>query len=300
LQFKSTTVRGRAKTDSASRRVSISDQMTWAPASDELLKLPQGQYLLKPPMATTGYVLEALTNRLSPLVAGPRVLANLTSATGSAPKMDVFTELCARAARDLGLRLRSEDDESGRRGRMRRSTAWPVGDDEAKSLIRYRNSFMLNADSKGAGGPLVEFGLVAVEENHAFLTEVGASMAIERVPVLDDADGIDLLTDQLRLLLAESLTRIDREVQEIRLFLDAMVQVRGVQDEIDRCLSKAHEDWSDAQVVSHRAAMIGRLRDIAVVDVETLPKTRVLPGKGYEAFLELLDSKSAKNSAEGE
>ena len=299
-QSTSTTVRGRARTDSASRRTPIGNQMTPSPSSDELLKLPQRQHLVKPPMSTTGFALEALTNRLSPLIAGPRVLANLTSVTESAPKTDVFTELCARAARDLGLRLRTEDDASGRRGRLRRSTAWPIGDDEAKSLIRYRNSFMLSADSKGVGGLLIEFGLVAVEENHVYLTEAGASMAIERIPVLDDADGIDLLTDQLRRLLAESLTHIDGEVKEIRLFLDAMTQVHGVQDGIDRCLSKAHDDWSDAQVVSHRAAMIGRLRDLAVVDVETSPKTKVLQGIGYGTFVGLLDSQSTTNLAERE
>lgn len=285
---------GRSKSSAVSRRVAKDDRPhADLPTSEELLRLPSGEFSVISPMDIAGKPLLALTNRLSPLIVGPRVLANLTSASGSAPKIETFTEAGARAARDFGLQLRDEDDLAERRGRFRRSTAWPVGNDEAKSLIRYRSSFMLSSDGKGVNGPLIEFRLVAVESGRVHLTESGAAMASERIPARDDADDTDLMTDKLRRLLAEALVGIPGEVQEIRLFLEAMEHAAGAQDEIDRRIAKGHDDWSDAQVVSHRAAMIGRLRDLAVLEVDTVPKTKVSPGVGFGTFIKLLDDPQA-------
>lgn len=263
-----------------------------------LLALPAGKPEVRPPLPTSGQALTALTNRLSPLIVGPRILANMTAAMVSAPKLDTFTDAAARASRDFGLAMRIEDDLAGRRGRGRRSTAWPVGDDESKSLIRYRNSFMLSGDAKGVGGPLVEFQFVSVDGSEVFLTETGAAMAAERIPALDDYDGTDLLTPQLRQILAQSLVQIPGEVDEIRLFLEAVSEAQGLQDEVDRIINKTH-NWSDAQVVSHRAAMIGRLRDLAVIDVEALPKTTIVVGPEYEPFTDLLAASATTNPAEG-
>ena len=158
---------------------------------------------------------------------------------------------------------------------------------------------MLSADGKGANGPLVEFRLVAVEDSRVYLTQAGAAMASERIPARDDADGIDLMTDDMRRHLAKSLVCIPGEVQEIRLFLEGVDHARGAQDELDHWIAKSHDDWSDAQVVSHRAAMIGRLRDLTIVEVETVPKTTILRGAAYAAFAELLDTQPTTIPTEG-
>lgn len=258
--------------------------------SIDLLELPTSHYSVRPPIAFAGHSLSALTNRLSPLLAGPRVLANLSSASESAPKIDTFIEAAARVARNLGLLLRDEDDFAGRRGRLRRSTAWPIGDDEAKSLIRYRNSFMLSSDGKGAVGPLIDFQFVAVVDGEAFLTEVGAAVAREAIPAIDQHGAADLMTEKLRRLFSESLVQIPGEAKEIRLFLEAVEETKGEQDLVDRQLSSLHLSWSEAQVVSHRAAMIGRLRDLAVIEVESTPKTKIVPGTELETFIRLLDT----------
>ncbi len=268
-------------------------------STSALLGIPTSISSVKPPSISAGEPLTALTNRLSPLLAGPRVLANLTKALGEPPRIDSFTEAGARAARQLGLLLRDEDDLAGRRGRMRRSTAWPVGDDEAKSLIRYRNSFMLSSDGKGAVGPLVDFRFVSLEGAEVYLTDVGAAVAGEVIPAIDLQGEADLMTPTLRRLFSESIVRIPGEAEEIRIFLAAVKAVQGAQGQVDQQISTSHPNWSEAQVVSHRAAMIGRLRDLAVIDVESQPKTRIIEGVEHKSFIQLLDSRPNTKTSRG-
>jgi|NGEPerStandDraft_6_1074524.scaffolds.fasta_scaffold19900_1 hypothetical protein len=260
-------------------------------AAGDLLRRPAVEGLtFQAATPTTGQPLSSFTNRLTPLLGGPRVLANL-STNGSSPSVDQFLDVTAKASRALGLRLRAEDDAANRRGRHRRSTAWPVGDDESKSLIRYRNCFMFMPEKKvGFAGPLLDLQLVAVVDGKVFLTNSGAPFATALSPAIDESDGVDLLGDEHRHLLAEAIIRIPGEFVEISQFLAAVESASGSQDEIDKELGVLHSGWSEAQVVSHRAALVGRLRDLAVIDVETDPKTMIVPGSGHAAFIKLLSA----------
>lgn len=258
-------------------------------ATELLLRLPETQgIVLKSTVATPGLAFSSFTNRLAPILAGPRVLANLTSEVG-VPTVDVFLDLAAKAARALGLRLRSEDDAAARRGRYRRSTAWPVGDDESKSLIRYRNSFMFTTEKTGGfSGPLLELGLAVVHNGQVYLTQDGASVATEPIPAIDVETATEIFTGRQRELISEAVVRIPGERSEITQFVGALQETRGVQDDIDRELAKCHTSWSEAQVVSHRAAMVGRLRDLEVIDVEPGPKTIIIEGSNFKFFTDLL------------
>ena len=240
--------------------------------------------------APSGGALSSFTNRLSPFLASPRALANLTTG-GAPPSAELFADAAAKAARSLGFRLLTEDEASGRRGRQRRSTAWPVGDDESKSLIRFRNCFMFTGDARsGFTGPLLDLGLVVIVGGDVFLTETGASFARALVPAIDEPGGVDLLSIDHREILAHALVAIPNELVEIRHFLIAVEQSSGAQDEVDKRLDADH-DWTEAQVVSHRAAMVGRLRDIQVVDVEVFPggKAQIVPAAYFEDFSMLVN-----------
>ena len=241
---------------------------------------------------TSGQPISSFTNRLAPVIAGPRVLANL-SIHADSPSAETFLDLTAKASRNLGLRLRTEDDAANRRGRLRRSTAWPVGDDESKSLIRYRNCFMFSTEKEKRGsytGPLLDLGLVTVADGKVFLTENGASFATALSPAIDESTGVALLSDQHRDLLAEAVVHIPGELLEVDHFLSAVERTSGFQDDIDKALGVRHNAWSEAQVVSHRAAIVGRLRDLAVIDIETDPKTVIVPGPRHTAFLKLISA----------
>lgn len=245
---------------------------------------------------TAGLPLSSFTNRLTPLLAGPRVLANLYAGRG-APTIDSYLDLTAKAARVIGFRLRTEDDAAGRRGRARRSTAWPTGEDESKSLIRYRSCFMFQPEKGGFSGPLLALGLVAVVDGTPFLTEVGAAFACSTSPAIDDPDGVDLLGSDQRKILSKAIIHIPGELIEINQFLAAVERASGSQDAVDKELGFSHHSWSEAQVVSHRAAMVGRLRDLAVIDVETGPKTIIVHGTGHAEFMEHLSAATETDPA---
>jgi len=58
-------------------------------------------------------------------------------------------------------------------------------------------------------------------------------------------------------------------------------QSKGVQTDVDSLLSRARKTWSKDMVVAHRAAMVGRLVDVGLLEVTGRGVTaciRVLPG----------------------
>lgn len=261
-------------------------------ASDLLRRADPGELETRPPNPPGAHPLSPFTNRINPLVAGPRTLVSMM-VRGGAPTVERFLEEAAAAARIHGLRLRAADEQAGRRGRHRRWTAWPVGDEEAKSLIRFRKSFLLWSERDGVGGPLVEFGLVAADGGLIYPTPAAVRLATGAIPVLDD-DSDDVLLEPQRTVMAERLISLPGERTEIIAFLEAVDATGGAQDEVDKHVGHRHPHWTDAQLVSNRAAMIGRLRDLLVVDVDPQPgaKTTIVPGPAHQSFRQMLANAS--------
>jgi hypothetical protein len=212
-----------------------------------------------------GMSLTPFTNRINPLVIPLRVLANATVMLDRVAIND-FVRSVPRVAREVGIRLKAEDDARARRGRERRWTAWPVGPDEDASLNRFRNSFLFKTDSRGeAGGPLVDLGLATVSDR-LLLTSRGLEIAADKTPLLGETGDDSLLSDRQCELFREALLSLPGERSELRLFLDAIAKSGGDQAGVDDLIQQAHPTWTGAQVISHRAAMIGRLRDVGLVD----------------------------------
>ena len=149
---------------------------------------------------------------------------------------------------------------------------------------------MFTSERGEYAGPLLDLQLVAVVGGKVFLTEVGAEFAIAESPAIDESGGVDLFSDVHRSLLAAAIVHIPGEVVELKQFLTAVDSASGVQDGLDRKLAALHQTWSEAQVVSHRAAIVGRLRDLAVIDLETDQRSMIVPGVGYAAFIDLLSA----------
>jgi hypothetical protein len=258
--------------------------MTADPRLELLLRRPESAVPTASSIEVAGdEPLSAFTNRLGPIIAGPRALVNLTLETQT-PSVDVFVDSAARAARAVGLRLRAEDEAAGRRGRHRRWTAWPVGEDEAKTLMKFRKTFLLRREPGGAAGPLVDLGLAVVLDGQVLPTEPGLELALETTPLLDGQDD-QPLSDRQREILSERLLTLPGERREITAFLQAIDKTGGEQDEVDKELTHAHPTWTEAQVVSHRAALIGRLRDLQIIDVRTDAGITVIePGPANSKF----------------
>jgi hypothetical protein len=234
--------------------------------SSTLLSVPEtAPETFAEPRPPTSEELFVLTNRLGPIKIACRVLANL-QAGGDAPTVEAFQEQAARAARELGLRLREQDQALTRRGSSRRSTAFPIGKSERAALDRFISSFALGSDRGVAQGPLALLGLANVLDGRVNLTEAGWSLAVAPSPLVDDAQGATISPEEAKIL-REQISRCPGERRAVENFLKIVRETGGVQSKVDIALQKANKAWSAEFTSSHRAAMTGRLTELGLVNV---------------------------------
>jgi hypothetical protein len=252
-------------------------------AADDLLQLLERP--AEQPMADLAEAAEAprgnllfLTNRLNPLKVSARVLASLARA-GEWPELNGFQVAASRGARELGLRIRAEDREVGRRGAAKRFVGYPVGDDTDAALGRFISSFTIEEVGGRTVGPLAVLGLAALVDGRAVLTEAGWRLAAAPNPLLDGGDG-SLGREEIEIFKERLCAAVD-ERTAITDFLAAVHRAAGAQPRVDELLSTSHQEWSSDRAAAHRAAMLGRLGELGVLRVS---------GRGSRAQIELLDT----------
>jgi hypothetical protein len=228
----------------------------------------------------SGEPLFVLTNRLNPFSIASRVLMNMTLNAGP-PKVTEFNHVASACAREVGLRLREDDRKQNSRGGEKRAVAWPVGEDEKKSRERFAWSFLLwpGSDS-GSVGPLGEMGLATIANGTAVLTERGALLASTPSSLLGEEPGWTLSSHEQTVLRA-ALAGLVGEMEAVLFFLETVRSVSGAQPRVERALMKRHQSWSPNRVTAHRAAMIGRLRDIDMISVSGSGPSAVIEIKTY-------------------
>lgn len=234
-------------------------------SADPMVRLPGTISLPTSSTRSTGRSLFVLTNRFSPMALGVRVLANLTSEDGP-PSITRFALEAGRCAREVGLRLKREDGAGGIRAAQRRFVGWPVGEDESKSLHRFQASFLLWDSLDNTQGPMAECCLAAVDDGKVFLTQHGVALAKARSPVLGETEGWTL-GDEQQGVLRSVILDMPEELGEVTVFLEGVEKGQGDQGKIHVTLQESHPDWSPNRVTAHRAALLGRLREIGVVDI---------------------------------
>jgi hypothetical protein len=244
----------------------------------QLLARPgEAQVRVLPP-AGTGKALFVLTNRLSPIALATRVLVSLTS-EHDAPDIARFIEESGRSARSLGQRIRAEDARAGRIGSERRFIGWPVGPAAEKSLERFRTSFLFSGSENS--GPIIELGFAAIRDGRIYPTQWGVELARAPSPLLGEVPGWTLGAEQQRLF-RQAILAIPAEVLEISTILHAVIDTDGTSFKIDNANHSRHPDWTPNRLVAHRAALLGRLRELGVVDI--------VEGAGAEMRVRVLPS----------
>jgi hypothetical protein len=219
-----------------------------------------------------------LTNRLSPLKASVRALANLAARDGEWPRLRDFQAKAGHAARERGLQLQAEDRDAGRRARLKRSVAWPIGANPAAALERFAVAFTLAADGDAPTGPLATLGLATLAHGRVVLTDPGWQLASAPSPVLDGGEGT--LSPEETSILRERVRRSPAEHKAVAEFVQAVRRAAGAQPRIDELLGSWHSDWSADQAAAQRSAMIGRLEELRMVEVT---------GRGAKAVVALID-----------
>ena len=195
------------------------------------------------------------------------------------PTVKTFHTTAGLAARALGFELRGLDRADSVTGRDKRWTGYPVGQDERSSLARFAVSFTLAATDGGASGPLVILGLAAaIDGGRVALTEAGWRLALAPNPLLGES-GAGTLSDEERALLTNQVSGAPGERAAVVEFFELVVQANGSQKKVDELLGLRHDDWSKNRTTAHRAAMVGRLGELRMLE---------RCGRGTSAQLSLL------------
>lgn len=215
--------------------------------------------------------LSFLVNRLNPLPAVCRSLAR------TAPKdFEGLHAVVGEPARIVGVRLKSDDAINKRAMVDRLATSWPVGEDPKKSIDKFLAAYI--GDS-GHPGALVQLGLGVWDDGQLRLTPLGAELARCESPIVDSlAHKHGRVSEEAIRILKQAISSNPAELELVTAFLEAVSRHDGRQAQVDRELAQ-RMDWSPDVAASTRAALVGRLRDLNVVDVN---------GRGAKAKLSVV------------
>jgi hypothetical protein len=228
-----------------------------------------------------------LTNRFGPMKIAARVLANMW-ARGDWPELGEFQATAAGAARELGLRLRAEDEAERRTVQARRWVAFPVGADERAAADRFAFSFTLAGSNDSAVGPMALLGLANLVGGRPALTAEGWSLAAALSPLLGEIQGSRLSENEAKILRGAVL-RAPGELAAVQEFVRLVARSGGFQSRLDELIAAQHADWTNDLAVAHRSAMLGRLSDLSVLEVT---------GRGPKATIQLLSPTEEFNTSE--
>lgn len=218
--------------------------------------------------------LSFLVNRLNPLPAVCRSLAR------TAPQdFEGLDAVVGEPARAVGVRLKSDDAIKKRSMVDRLATSWPVGADARKSIDKFLAAYIGDLSHPGA---LVQLGLGVWDEvGQLRLTPLGAELATCESPIVDNvAHKHGRVSEKAIQILKQAISSNPAELELMTTFLEAVSRHSGRQAQVDGELAQ-RMDWSPDVAASTRAAVVGRLRDLNVVEVN---------GRGAKAKISILDA----------
>ena len=225
--------------------------------------------------APTHQPLFVLTNRLSPIPFVARILVNLTL-NGGPPDWRTFGEASADLARRVGSRVATEDAESGVPRSLSRAVGWPVGENAEKAKRRFRRSFVTGEGNSSA--PLQELGIAVLgRDSRVRLTRDGVTLALAPNPLIgEEHEGEGTMSPEQRTQLRHLLRSGSKgELEEVQTFVEAVADGRS-QESVDAVIRSRHPAWTENHIQAHRAALVGRLRELDVVLVD---------GRGGDAWM---------------
>jgi hypothetical protein len=218
--------------------------------------------------------LSFLVNRLNPLPVVCRSLAR------TAPQeFEGLQGVVGEPARVVGFRLKADDVINKRAMVDRLATSWPVGDDADKSINKFLMAYVGDSAHPGA---LVQLSLAFWDGlDQLRLTSLGAELAKCTSPIVDiAADKYGRVSGEAIEILKRAIASNQTELELVRVFLDAVAHHLGHQSQVDDELAHRMK-WSLDVAATTRAALIGRLRDLNVVEVN---------GRGAKAAISIVES----------
>lgn len=219
-------------------------------------------------------------NKLLPLKASVRALANMSLDRGSGVPLSQAANEIALACESLGSYLRAVDEDLGLAREESLATAFPsAASDINKSRLRFSTQFVgaLNRHGQLRGFP-IDLKLVNYrnpKEPKLLLTEAGWTLASLASPILDQATGAvntaeKLSAEERAFLIQHIRDNVPVEDFAFRAVLAALENRARSPDDLDAALGeympeRTGEPFSPAFLSTQRAGVISRMTDLQLV-----------------------------------
>lgn len=186
--------------------------------------------------------------------------------------LEQFATRMSREARQFGQQLEHIDTERNRRRGDQLATGLPTGDDPVKSMERFQTHFLGYIEQSGdLSGGAPRLRLVDIQHDGAYrigLTKAGLDFAALGNPLLDDDIANDqALTDEERAWYLDYVeTSLPDEYDAICLVTTAIAEGDDRPESLTQRIATLDETWSEAQASTIRSGLVGRMRELGLVD----------------------------------
>lgn len=216
-------------------------------------------------------------NKLLPIKLALRVLMNRLNTKDGFVPLSSFQDAAADIAREIGLRLIKYESEIERPHGEKFSAGLPVGKDEFKTKLRFKNQFIgyMNKNDliEGAIGALSFINMKKDSKGDTLigLTEQGLQFASITNPILDNnsekANNV-LSNEEINFYLKHIKTYLPSEAEITQFVINNIYQGINKPDALTTKIKEWNTNWSDDVANTMRSGIISRLFDLRLIQKE--------------------------------
>lgn len=218
-------------------------------------------------------------NKLLPVKASCRALANLSSANRAGFEIDSVAAEVAQAAATLGIYLEAHDARHSLSRDEALATGFPSSRENGdRSRLRYANQFVASINKKGqVSGLLIDLKFINLTSNRSRriqLTRSGWDLAGIENPILDGAQRApaDKFSQSEKAFLIDHVSNVvPTEDFAYRTILKVIKQGKDRPDQLDAALQlhvpePKRETLSKTFVTTQRSGVISRMADLGLIN----------------------------------
>ncbi len=212
-------------------------------------------------------------NRLFPVKIVIRVAANLSRQNGSGyVPLGELQEKSAEIAREMGRLILRKDRLLGRKRGTIISAALPIGRDQDKAKIRFKNQFvgfLSKSRVEGAAPTLKFLDIIRNDKNvvQAGVTDLGLRFATLSNPIIDRDDYSTAFSpEEVDFLLDHIALEVPGEAKLVRLVLGGVKRGVATPEELNDLVRSYNSDWNESEAIAMRSGVVSRVAELGLLE----------------------------------
>lgn len=200
--------------------------------------------------------------------------ARLTDGPEGTVELPPFRDETAGLARQYGFEIQRADEQYSRGRGEKLASALPTGDDEQKSIERFKSHFVGGVDRNGnfSGAPAT-MKLVGIDHEQPYwigLTDAGAKFAELPNPLLDEGPFAEesLSDDEREFYVNHVRENLPGEFEAMMTAARSIVEGHDRPESLTERVARLAEDWSQTQANTIRSGLVSRMYELNLVDRE--------------------------------